>query len=250
MLTRRAAILTALGLGAATMTGRADDLTDLFTAQPTGPATPIMYRQGIIQTWNPTTLQNTVRVGQTTLTDLPVLGVAEAASYREGTTVGLAIINSTWAIIGRFVIPNTDDAQDAITQISQRAQTATILTQESTDSSTFVDLATVGPQVLNVRIPASGKVEVVISAQFTAHDPDPVSVGSVGVQVSGSTTIAPDSKQSLLFLAPNPAGIQASRSVLFTGLPVGGNCHFKLMYRADGSTLMDFAFRDIIVRAL
>lgn len=240
------------------MTSRSDDLTDLFTSQPARtarpatPAMPLMYRQGVIQQWNPITLENTVKLKAdgATYTNLPVLGVAEAASYKEGTTVGIAVVDSTWAIIGRFVIPATDDAEDAITQIGQRAYTATVLTQESTDSSTFVDLATVGPQVTGVRIPASGKVEVTICAQMTAHDPDPVSIGSVGVAVSGSTTIAPDTKQSLLFLAPNPAGIQASRVVLFTGLPVGGMCNFKLMYQADGSTLMDFAFRDIIVRAL
>lgn len=250
MLTRRAAILTALTLGAATMVSRADDLTELFTAQPTNLAIPIRYLSGTIQSWNPITLENTVKVGTTVLTNLPVLGVAEAASLHTGVVVGIAVVDSSWAIIGRFVIPATADADDAITQIGQRAYTATVLTQETTNSSTFVDLATVGPQVTGVRIPASGKVEVVISAQFTGTSPDPVTIGAVGVAVSGDTTIAPDTKQSLLFLAPNPAGIQASRSVLFTGLPAGGSCTFKLQYQADGSTDIDFAYRDIIVRAL
>lgn len=228
-----------------------DDLTSLFTAAPVGPAPNIRYRQGIILTWNPTTLENTVLVGRTEMRNLPVLGVAEAASYREGTVVGLAVIESTWAIIGRFVVPATDDAEDAITQVGQRAYTATVLTQESTSSATFVDLATVGPRVTDVRIPASGKAEVTICAQATATSgASPVSIGSVGVAVSGDATIAADTKQSLLFLAPNPSGIQASRMVLFTGLPAGGICTFTLKYRSDGSTSMDFAFRDIIVRAL
>lgn len=254
MLTRRNlihALTRTLTIGAATMAIGSDDLTDLFTAQPSGLATPMRYLQGVIQTWNPTTLENTVRVGQTTLTNLPVLGAAEAASYREGITVGIAIVNAAWAIIGRFVIPNTPDAADAITQISQRTYTATVLTQQATSSATFVDLATAGPTVTGVRIPASGKVEVTICAQFATTSGAAATLpGSVGVDVSGATTIAPDTKQSLLCIAPNPAGIQASRSVLFTGLPAGGICNFKLMYRSDGATSVDFSFRDIIVRAL
>lgn len=228
-----------------------DDLTDLFTTQPAGPAQPMNYRQGVIVDWNPTTLQNKVQVAGTLLSDLPVLGVAEAASFRPGVVVGVTTVGSTWAIMGRFVIPNTADATDAITQIGQRALTATVLTQEATTSGSFVDLATVGPLVSNVRIPASGKVEVTISAQFdTVSGAAPVLVGSVGVDISGSATIAPDTKQSLLYLGANPTGIQATRVVLFTGLPANGICHFKLMYRSDGSTNVQFAFRDIIVRTL
>lgn len=250
MLTRRAAILTTLGLGAAAM-ATMNDLTDLFTTPPQDTAVPIMYRQGTIQTWNPVTLENTVLVGRTLFTNLNVIGVSEVASYREGVTVGIISINSSWAIIGRFVIPATADAQDAITQVSQRTYTATVLTQEATASATFTDLATVGPTVTGVRIPASGKVEVTICAQMATTSGAAATLpGSVGVDVSGSATIAPDTKQSLLCIAPNPAGFQGSRAVLFTGLPAGGICNFKLMYRSNGATSVDFAFRDIIVRAL
>lgn len=247
-LTRRAALLTLLGLGAATVT-RPDDLADLFTSQPTQPAPTIRYRQGIILNWDPTTLQNTVMVGKTLLTDLPVLGVAEAASYREGTVVGLAVIDSTWAIIGRFVIPGTVDAQDAITQVGQRSYTATVLTQENTNSAAFTDLTTPGPSVGPIRIPASGKAQVTISAQF-----DPVSsanpcTGVVGVEVSGDTSIAPDTHRSLLLVASAvaTAGINATKIVTFTGLPAGGLCTFTLKYRGAGTGAIQFANRDITV---
>lgn len=243
-LTRRAAILTTLGLTGAAMTS--DDLTDLFTTPPPTLATPMRYLQGTIQTWNPTTLENTVRVGRTTLTNLTVLGAAEAASYREGTTVGIALIDSTWAIIGRFVIPNTADAQDAITQIGQRALTATVLTAEDTASASFVDLATIGPQLTGVLIPASGKVEVTISAQIDSATSSPP-FGAVGVAVSGATTIAASTQQSLLI---GNAALNGTRTLLFTGLPAGGRCNFKLMYLAGGGITARFSNRDIIVRAL
>ena len=237
------ALLATLGLGAATVT-RPDDLTSLFTAQPAQPAPTIRYRQGIILNWDPVTLENTVMVGGTLLTDLPVLGAAEAASYHEGTVVGLAVIESTWAIIGRFVIPNTADAEDAITQVGQRAQTATVTTQETTTSAPYVDLATPGPSV-TTRIAASGKAFVTVSAQFGPNTGTQC-VGTIGVEVSGDASIAPNTQQSLILVAPN-AGLNGSRMVLFTGLPAGGLCTFTLKYGSNGIQDMQFSNRDIIV---
>lgn len=229
------------------MATRSDELADLFTAQPSAPSQPVGYRSGVIMEWNPVTLQNKVMVGGTLMTDLPVLGVAEAASYTVGATVGIETVGSSWAIKGRFVIPNTEDATDAITQLGQKAFTATVLTQQSTSSTSFTDLATVGPTVSNVLIPASGKARVTISAQFAATSVA-LTAGSVGVAVSGATTIAANSPQSLLFIA-DQGGINATRVVLFEGLPAGGLCTFTLKYSTGGASV-DFSNRDITVETL
>jgi len=217
-----------------------DDLTDLFTAQPADAATPMRYRQGVIQTWNPVTLQNTVRVGTTTLTDLPVLGLAEAASFAPGTTVGLAIIDSTWAIIGRFVIPNTNDALDAITQLGQKASVGTVLTSESTSAAPYVDLTTPGP-VVTVRIPASGKLMVILSCNIGGP------AGTMAVQVSGDTTIAPNTFQSVLIAN---AGMVASSVIPYSGLPVGGICTFTAKYGSNGVSSCTFSNRSIFILTL
>lgn len=245
MLTRRTLMLATLGIGG-TATMAADDLTSLFTSQPDTPDTPMRYRQGVIREWNPITLENKVQVGKTLFVNLPVLGVAEAASFTINTTVGLAVVEHTWAIIGRFVIPGTDDAEDAITQLGQRAHTATVLTQQATSSTSFVDLATVGPAV-TVLIAASGKAKVTISAQFAATV-GPLTAGSVGVEVSGATSIAANSQQSLLMIA-DQGGINATRVVLFEGLPAGGSCTFTLKYSTGGASV-DFSNRDITVETL
>jgi len=226
-----------------------DDLTTLFTAQPTGPATPMRYRQGTILTWNPITLENTVIVGNATYTNLPVLGAAEAASYREGTTVGITVIDSTWAIIGRFCIPGTADALDAITQIGQRATTATVTTLEATTSSPYVDLATPGPTVSNIRIPASGKAEVVVSSQIDNLGPGTLTVATVGVEISGDASIAPNTLNSLIFIASSGA-ISVSKTLLFESLPAGGVCSFKLKYGSNGTVNTQFGNRTILVRTL
>lgn len=225
----------------------ADDLTPIFVTKPDGPAQPVFYRQGVIQEWDPVTLENTVLIGRKIYPNLQVLGVAEAASYRTGTVVGIQVVGSGWAITGQLVTPGTQEAEDAITQISQRAFTATVLTSEATSSTSYTDLATVGPRVSNVRIPASGKARVTISAQFTATSVS-LTAGSVGVEVSGDTSISPSSHQSLFLIATNGA-INATRVVLFDTLPAGGLCTFTLKYLANG-TSMTFANRDITVETL
>lgn len=226
------------------MTMRADDLTSLFTAQPQGPAQPMAYRQGVITAWNPITLQNRVLVAGVAMQDLPVLGVAEAASFKPGVTVGVATIGSSWAIIGRFVIPNTTDAQDAITLLGQRRHTATVATSEGTTSGTFTDLATPGPSIGNMLIPASGKVQVTVSAEINGGGN---ALGAVGVAVSGAFTEAASAAKALMVLFDV---VSSSRVLLYEGLPAGGLCTFTLKYRSSSLNMSQFASRDIVVEAL
>jgi len=142
-----------------TSPGLPTDLLPLFTP-PAESSQNVSYRQGVIKAFNQNTLQNTVTVGGVDMFDLPVLGVAETASYRPGVVVGLMVVNTSWSIIGRFVIPNTADATDAITQLGQGVVTDFIATNESTTSGAFTDLATIGPTV-TINIKASGKALVI-----------------------------------------------------------------------------------------
>lgn len=222
------------------MTYPADDLTDLFAPPPAGPSQPMYYRQGVIQTWNPVTLENTVAVAGTVLANLPVLGVAEAASFTPGARIGIMRVGETWAIIGRFVTPATPDATDAITQIGQRRLSAEVLTNETTNSATFVDLATIGP-LISMPIPASGKVQVTISSYLGGPS------NQCSVDISGAATEAPSLAKGLVIAT---AGMVASRVVVYTGLPAGGLCTFKLMYASNGVSTVDFRNRMIIVEAL
>lgn len=222
------------------MTYPADDLSPLLLAPPAGPSQAMRYRQGVVKTWNPVTLENTVAVGGAELTNLPVLGVAEAASFAPGVVVGIARLDETWAIIGRFVRPGTADATDAITRIGQRRLSAEVLTNETTNSATFVDLATVGP-LISMLIPASGKVQVTISSYLGGPS------NQCSVDISGAFTEAPSLAKGLVIAT---AGMVASRVVVYTGLPPGGLCTFKLMYASNGVSTVDFRNRTIIVEAL
>jgi hypothetical protein len=150
-----------------------DDLAALFADAPAGPSQDVRWRQGTVLTFNQATLANTVDVGGTTMTDLPLLGVAEAASLAAGSVVGLLAIESTlgtvsYAILGRLVTPNTPAATDAITRVSQGVDAGFVAATESTTSFPFTDLATVGP-VANVTIRASGRALVFLGATIAIN---------------------------------------------------------------------------------
>jgi hypothetical protein len=145
------------------------DYASLFSGTPAGPSQNVKFRQGQIVTFNPNTLQNTVAVGGAILTDLPILGVAEASTLVTGASVGVLVVGDderakTMFIIGRSVIPNTADATNAITLLNQQIFTSEILTGETCSSTTYTDLATVGPQV-TVNVGPSGRLLIIGSAQ-------------------------------------------------------------------------------------
>ena len=146
----------------------------LFAARPSQPSQNLRYRQGIITSWNPVTLENTVNVGGTEMVNLPVLGVAEVDVYSPGDVVGLLVIESSgstgsvmYAIIGQLVIPGTQAATDAINaSLNSRIFTDFIIQGESTLSSTYTDLETIGPAV-TVPVGPSGRILVIATAQIS-----------------------------------------------------------------------------------
>lgn len=233
------------------------DLTHLFTVKPSGPGEPMRYRQGLILQWNPATLENTVLVGDAELVDLPVIGVAEVTSYRPGVVVALVVVGSTWGILGRFVLPGTQDATDAITQLSARTGSQTINTQETRSLNSFGDLATVGPSV-TVDIGPSGRALLLLSAKagWSIVGADVFMGGFMSAEVSGANTYA----ASLLWAAwietqhgdTDFATVSATISATYTFealLP--GPTTFTAKYMSgDSGVTADFSRRTITVIAL
>lgn len=135
---------------------------------PAGPAQAITYRQGTILTWDAVTLEHTVRIGGEggpTFSNLQVLGVGEATTIQAGSVVGIMCVGSMWAIIGRLVTPNTDEASDAVSLLSSRTASQTVNVHESTTTAaSWVDLTTPGPQV-TINIGPSGRVILILSAK-------------------------------------------------------------------------------------
>lgn len=174
----------------------ADDLDPLFLPAPAAPAQDMRYRQGTILSFNPITLENTVRVGGTVVSNLPLLGVGEATLLAPGAIVGITSVLSergtaTWAIIGRMVIPNTTDAFNAISLLSSWVTTNSVQAQETTNSGAYGDLATFGPSV-TVTVRQTGRLLLILTAQIQANDLSPLSGagGAATVEMSGANTVS------------------------------------------------------------
>lgn len=244
------------------------DLSSLFGAPPAGSAQDWRYRSGVIRSWNPLTLQNQIDCGGTILTDVPVLGAAEAATYTVGDVVGLAVIGTghggaTWAVVGRFVIPNTAGASTALSFLSSRTTTASIATSESTGSGAFVDLATIGPTV-PVLVGPSGRCLVTFGAHMQTGINVPGGVQTNSAQMSyeardnsGAVVIAAGVDIAQLFLLTSAvAGLTIdiagahSRQVVRSGL-TPGSYTFTAKY-ASGAAVpaAQFSARFMTIQAL
>lgn len=161
----------------------AEELDPLFDPPPEPGAQPLSYRQGRIVTFNLATLENTVQVGQTVLSNLPLLGVAEADTLAAGSVVGLLVTGAEYAIVGRFVRPNTAEAVDAINRLSSQIQSVQVNVGESTTSTVYTDLTTIGP-VVPVTVRSSGRLIIMTTADITADKAGGVGGGLMSVQIA------------------------------------------------------------------
>lgn len=226
-----------------------DDLTPLFSPSSAGSALPMTYRQGVVMDFNRITLENTIRVGGTDLTNLPLLGIAEATTLAVGDVVGIAQFGSSWAIMGRFVVPASTEAADAISVTSANTYSTTVATAESTTSTLFTDLTTAGPTLTGVLIGPSGRCLVHITAILTALSTG--DGGAMGYQISGATSALPgDGARTLNFFGPPNGGIGATRVVLHEGLNPGLHTFTAKYYYGGGTGSARFSNRNLTVVAL
>jgi hypothetical protein len=240
------------------------DLAGLFRPAPAAPSLPLSYRQGVVMTFDQTTLENTVEVGGTVFTDLPLLGVGEASLLTTGSVVGILVIGGSGAkdmvIIGRLVRPATADAEEAISLLNSLVFADTVVTQESRSSLTFGDLATPGPEV-TVTVRPSGRLLVVCTCQIQWIEgaANPQRGGWATVELSGantvSTAVANDvvlPTQNLGLTGPTAAAFQGSycSAGVFEGLNTGSTTvAMKYASQYSGESV-DFGRRNLVVVTL
>lgn len=248
------------------MTNPNNDLSSLFATPVEGSSQDVRYRQGTIVAWDPVTLANQIAVGTTILTNLPVLGIAEAVSYGVGDVVGLLVIGaadgrptSTYAVIGQLVTPNTQAAIDAVSQLNQSIFSDFVAAGEATSSATYVDLATVGPQV-NVPIGANGRILIIGTAQvqWSAGPALTTLAGGVfNIAMSGANTRVPNDPVDPLVGATAVQLVTATNNTqapifvctaqaTFSGL-TPGLTNIKMVYRATSPSTPSFFRRGLVV---
>ncbi|WP_433793933.1 hypothetical protein [Actinoplanes sp. CA-252034] len=238
---------------------RSDDLVPLLTAPDSGPSAG--FRQGTIVTWNQATAANTVLVGRSLMTNLPILNTSEAAILQAGDVVGILTAGATWGILGRFTIPGTPEAVSALSAL--RTASATVAAAETTSSSSFIDLPTMGPSV-ELSVGPSGRVLVTLSCLMEYQALEGFGLNSAGAMMgfagSGANTVSVSVarvvRSRIEYSVANVSDfalagrMDASRVVLLTGLTPGLTT-FTAKYATYGNTpSATFSNRNITVQAI
>lgn len=220
--------------------------------------------QGLILKWDPQTFSNTVRVRGSDLHDLPVSSGVEALTYQPGDVVILDKWKpsgrrgtATYYVSGRVVTPGSGRAEETVSWMrgslarsisaqifADRVHSDSIATTESTTSTTFTDLATVGPTVSDVDVTASGKALVFLSSEMTSP-----SSPNMSVEVSGATSIAASDERVLAFGTIDQFGGTMTRMIPLTGLNEGAH-EFQAKYSDPNGEESFWAYRNLAVIAL
>lgn len=247
---------------------RSDDLVPILAPDP---GKPVSFRQGTLISWDQSTAENVVMVGNSLLTNLPILNTSEASILTAGDVVGILVSGATWGILGRFTIPGTPEAVTAIKAITNRIVAANDPTNGTRNSTSWGDLTGVdpGPSV-TARVGSSGRVLALWSCELgQATDGGGVltmqtkTTPHVGIELSGANTVAPDSFNALnanLEFPASPATgnalaefwFQSAMVHLYTDLNPGDTT-FTLKYKHDGMTPsnnLNFNAREIAVFVL
>lgn len=246
-----------------------EDLDGLFTPpQLPGPSSDIRFRQGILLEFDSLTLANRVLVGRTELENLPMLGVAESASLRVGTSLGLMAIKgtdgtTTYVILGQLVRPETPAATQAVTALNDRiasvADNGGTIGSTSGDTALYEDFG--GPDV-SIHVGPSGSVLLILGCGFNYGTDDDIAGGSAGgamtVAISGATTRAASSDYEVRMQANHSVPPGADITTTFdqrvcmvstvTGLTPGWNT-FSGRYRST-TTGISCSITDPIVAVI
>lgn len=137
------------------------------------------FHQGIVESWNESTGANSIRVNGNLFTDLRVLSTSDSIMLTAGDTVGLLRFQTTYFVLGRIAAVGAG--------AGLRVRAAGVNTQELTTSTTYTNLATVGPTLTDVYVGSRRTCLVIASAEIYVAQ----SAGFMSFQVTGASTIGP-----------------------------------------------------------
>lgn len=164
----------------------------------------------------------------------PAAGRAGARFYATDSDKEYLDDGSAWHEILTATAGNA--AYQAVNTALVRAdvQRASVSNDESTASTTYVDLTSVGPAV-TVTVPASGRVLLTIGSAF--YHTAAGNFGLVGVALSGANTVAAADANALQVWASTTQtnGADTSATLLLTGLTPGSTT-FTCKYRVGTAT--------------
>lgn len=169
------------------MTYPSDDLTPLFNKQTTS---TVGLRSGVVVAWDPLTAENIIEVDGALIENIGIFNTNEALLLKPGDVVKILTSGagaSSWGILGRFTLPGTPEAASALSMI--RTYADAIPSLEFTSSTSFTDLATVGPQV-DVTVGPSGRLLIMATCLFDYNGNDTQGGGYMAYDITGATSKA------------------------------------------------------------
>lgn len=236
---------------------RSDDLVPILTKKP---APGVGYRQGVIVSYDQNTAENVVLVDGSLVENIPILNTSEAALLAADDVVGIMTVGGTWAILGRFTYPGSPEAVSSLSSL--RTQSEDVAASESSVTSSYLDLATVGPEV-TINVGPSGRLLVTCSAEFEAIVPKGSVVNNCGAAMgyaaTGANTFsAVDAYATIAeigydstptFTSDLRLRTAMSRTTLRTGLTPGATT-LTAKYRRYTAGTATFTARNLTVMAL
>jgi len=145
--------------------------------------------------------------------------------------------NSLETVPAIATTPGAIYVSDGLNSVAERIPAqAYIATSEGTTSSTYTNLATVGPVVT---VSTGTRALVFLYANISNSS---ASTGSImSYQISSATSVAPDPSTSLII--QSTSGNRVSFTILHTGLTAGSNV-FTAKYRTVTATTTTATFAD------
>jgi hypothetical protein len=168
--------------------GRQTEYADLIAQSLRGPQGPadIALHTGTIVTWDDVNGLNSVLVNDVILNNLKVVRQGIGQTYSPGEVVMIQRKQTQYYITGKVETPGVSSSNLIVP--------AYVSTLQGTTSTSFTDLATVGPTA-TVRIGASRKALVFancgVEVEIGAHDQNTYTGGWFTLAVTGASNIVP-----------------------------------------------------------
>ena len=117
----------------------------------------------------------------------------------------------------------------------------TVTTGQTTSSSSFTDLTTVGP---TVTLTTGTKALIMLTVQLDNQANN--RQGTAAIEISGASSVSPSDGPAFHIFSSSNTAVQATTTYIATGLTAGSNT-FKVKYKAGGSTTVNFGERRLSV---
>lgn len=201
--------------------------------------TDIGWHTGVVTAWDDATGLNSILINGNTFNNLSVITPSSTVTIVTGDTVAIMRVQTQYFILGKVAAPGAGAAL--------RPRQSVVLTGETCSSTTFTDLATVGPVVSNVYIGPSRSCMVLVSCGIINNNGS----GYMGFAVSGASTIAANGLRTAYFQNPSGANLEitATQVVVLSaadGLNQGFNT-FTAKYAKGGTLNASFDGRTLTV---